>query len=104
MMDRTTIIFQTDSKTLPTLILECEYTAWSGSPQTWESPAEPAGVEVSEVLCLDIDDAGCRPFMEDILKKVIGALCWQADRKQIERLVMEGANEEAQGDPDRYRD
>ena len=109
-MSTTTIIFHAESKAVPPLILECEYTAWEGEPMVMYDrdgagyPGSPPGVEVSEVRCVALDDDGF-PAVADLgYQKILGALCQQADPKQIDRLVMEAANEDAQGDPDRNRE
>lgn len=104
---KTTIVWQPEDKSLPQLILECTYNAWDGEPMIqWGDnpyPGSPPGVEVESVECVDVDEEGVM-LGTAFLGKIIGALCWQADRKGIERAVMESHCEESQGDPDRERD
>lgn len=108
-MSKTTIIFHADATNIPPLVLEVEYTAWAGEPMVMYDrngggyPGSPPGVEVSSVVCIDIDDEipGINGQQQ---REIIGGLCWLADRKQIETKVMEAANEQAIGDPDRNRE
>ncbi len=108
---KSTIIFKAESKSVPPLILECVFTCWPEVPVTYPAgggapeQGEPAGCEVESVECVDMDvDKNVRVPRPLLVRQIIGELCWQADHAQIERLVMEAASDEAQGDPDRYRD
>lgn len=107
---KTTITFQLEDKSLPALVLEVEFNAWKQQDAYWVDgnhwePGEPAGVEIESVECVDIDIDEPRWIPRPLLvRKIIGALCWQADPKQIDRLVMEAHCEESQGDPDRERE
>jgi hypothetical protein len=80
---KTQITFVADSTAA--ILLECEYQFQRGDKQTWESPGYPDHVEVETVRAVEVDGEA----MSEEIRSVIGELCMLANRKQIERSVLE---------------